>query len=323
MIERVPGPHDLQIGVEDHDHVADHVERAGTLDVRQNLLDVAEDERPSASEGPRVVVESADRPLSQRGELFVDPGDVGLLDRHPDEIEAAHHVVGTVSPRHVNSEEGPVRRRLREVGDIGRSEPQQVPVQVRRDRRKAQGRLEQDPLRIRIRGRRLLDHGRHRKAGWDIAGLEGDRLPHDGAAAAVHVETGRAGGIGPQAREIEVQALSGHARLVGGVLQGAVGRLELNPRLACLAGRTAEEEDERMGGRTDDGRAAALDAAGQSNRGHGGRGLQAVLIPDRHLHLVHTLVDRGPVERAQGAVVADRAKAAAGLAGAEAVPGAG
>src|SRR5215469_6248031 len=97
MIERVPGPHDLQIRIEDDDHVPENIDRTWPLDVRQNLLDGPQYQYPSVRQPPRLMVERADGAHPERGELLIDSGGVGFEHGHAGEIELANDLLRLVA----------------------------------------------------------------------------------------------------------------------------------------------------------------------------------------------------------------------------------
>ena len=42
MVERIPGPHDIELLIENNDHISDDIDRTCALHVRENLFDVGE-----------------------------------------------------------------------------------------------------------------------------------------------------------------------------------------------------------------------------------------------------------------------------------------
>src|SRR5262249_8374373 len=153
-----------------------------------------------------------------------------------------------------DSPKSPVPCWPRDVGDIRRPEPQEIAAQIRRNRGLAYRGLQQDALRSR---RRIgAGDGQRGKRSGGVSGREGERWSRVLVTPVPHDEIRGIGGVRLKPGEIEVQAVPGIAGFVWRVLQGAACELDPHPGTSRLASRGAVKEDQRMGGRADDGLAA-------------------------------------------------------------------
>jgi len=89
MVEGIPGPDHLKVGIENQDHVSQDIDRTRALHVSQNLFNASEHQDFAIWKQAGFVVKTSNLPFSHRHELFVHSSRVGGANGHTDKVELA------------------------------------------------------------------------------------------------------------------------------------------------------------------------------------------------------------------------------------------
>jgi len=84
VVERVPSPDHIEVGIEHDDHIAQDIDRRRPLHAGENLFYARQNGEVAVGQSQRLVVERIDRSFSENLELLIDASGVGFAKRNPD-----------------------------------------------------------------------------------------------------------------------------------------------------------------------------------------------------------------------------------------------